>query len=149
VDDYLQLATKYDGTMASQRAQLQAAALLFNAARYADAESQFQKFFTDNTGSELASTAMAGAAACLESLGKLDEALIAYRSVVTAYPDSMEAVAAKFSIGRVLELQGKFSEAVTAYQEVTRLPLSGSLASESAQRIALIQAKLPAAKPAA
>jgi predicted negative regulator of RcsB-dependent stress response len=148
VDGYLQMASKYAGTVAAQRAQLQAAAVLFNAARYPDAQAQFQNFLTANSGSLLAAPAKAGVAASLEAQGKLDEALAAYRAVTTGYPDSIEAITAKFSIGRVLELQGKLTEAVAAYQEVTRLPLAGSLASESAQRIALLQVKLPAAKPA-
>jgi len=61
----------------------------------------------------------------------------------------VEVVAAKFAQGRVMELQGKLTEASAYYQEVARSPLAGSMASEAAQRIALIQVKLSAAKPAA
>lgn len=149
VDNYLQLAKKYDGTVAAQRAQLQAASALFNAGRYADAQGQFQSFVTANEGSTLLATARTGIAASLESQGKLDDALAAYRAVSTSYPDSNEALMAKFAVGRILELQGKLAEAVTAYQEVTRLPLAGSLAQEAGQRIALLQVKIGASKPAA
>jgi len=149
VDSYLQLAKQYDGTVAAQRAQLQAAAVMFNAGRYVDAQAQFQSFITANAGNALLPTAKLGIAACLESEGKLEDALTNYRTVSTANPDSNEAITAKFSMGRILELQGKLSEAVTAYQEVTRLPLAGSLAQEAGQRIALLQVKIAASKPAA
>jgi predicted negative regulator of RcsB-dependent stress response len=149
VDGYLQLAKQYAGTVAAERALLQAASVQFMGGRYAEAQAQFQSFVTANAGSALVATAKAGIAASLESLGKLDEALAAYRAVSTGYPDSNEAVTAKFAVGRILELQGKLSEAVTAYQEVTRLPVAGSLAQEAGQRIALLQVKIAAIKPAA
>jgi predicted negative regulator of RcsB-dependent stress response len=149
VDSYVALAKQYDGTVAAERAQLQAASVLFTSGRYAEAQTQFQNFVTANAGSALVATAKTGSAASLESQGKLDEALSAYRAVSTAYPDSNDAVTAKFSVGRILELQGKLSEAVAAYQEVTRLPLAGSLAQEAGQRIALLQVKIAAVKPSA
>ncbi len=42
-DALVGLASKYSGTEAAKRAQLQGAASLFDAARYADAQAQFQK----------------------------------------------------------------------------------------------------------
>lgn len=149
VDGYLQIAKQYDGTVAAQRAQLEAASVLFTSGRYADAQTQFENFLTANAGSLLVAAAKTGIAASLEAQGKLDEALTAYRSVMTVYPDSTEAITAKFAVGRVLELQGKLSEAVTAYQDVTHSPLAGSLAQEAGQRIALLQIKIAVTKPAA
>jgi predicted negative regulator of RcsB-dependent stress response len=152
-DGYLKIANDYSGTLAGQRARLQAAATLFEAGHYADAQTQFQNFLTSEGGSSLASQAQSGLAASLEAQGKLDEALAAYRKVVTAYPDSTDVIMAKFAQGRVLELQGKLKDAVAAYQDVTKSPLAGSLGSEAAQRASQIQTKLAAAtsatKPAA
>ncbi|HEY2328309.1 MAG TPA: tetratricopeptide repeat protein [Verrucomicrobiae bacterium] len=148
VDGYLKIAGKYAGTLAGQRARLQAGALQFGAGNYADAQTQFQSFLTAETGSPLAALARMGVASSLEAQGKLDDALAAYRAVVAGFPDSTDAIVAKFSQGRVLELQGKLSEAVTFYQDAARSPLAGSLASEAGKRIALIQVKLASAKPA-
>lgn len=148
VDGYLKIAQDYSGTMAGQRAQLQAAITLFDAGKYADAEKQFETYLAANGDSTLAAPAQAGVAASLEAQGKLDQALTAYRAVTTTYPDTTTAIEAKYSCGRVLELQGKLSEAVTFYQDVARSPLAGSLASISHQRIAEIQPKLSAQKPA-
>ena len=147
-DVYLKLAAQYAGTPAAERAQLQAAAVLYNAARYDDALAQFKNFLSANSGSSLASVAHLGAGASLEATGKLDGAVTEYRAVATGFPNSSEALPAKFALGRVLEAQGKLSDASSYYQEVTRAQLAGSLGSEAAQRLAGIQAKLAAAKPA-
>ena len=147
-DGYLHLAKEYAGTVAAQRAQLEAAAILFNADRYADAQKQFQSFLAGTAGGSLAATAKLGVAACQEAQGQLDAALSSYREVTTGYRDTTDAMAAKFSMGRILELQGKLADAVTSYKEVAQSQLAGSLASEAANRIALIQVKLAAQKPA-
>lgn len=148
-DAYLKVAGQYAGTLAAERAQLQAAAVLFSAERYQDAQALFQKFLDANGGSSLAAAARLGVAASLEAQNKLDAAATEYRAVTTSYPGAAEALPAKFSLGRVLELQGKLSEATSYYQEVEHSPLAGSLASEAAERLAQIQSKLAAAKPAA
>ena len=145
-DAFLKLASQYAGTIAAERAQLQAASVLFDAGRYTDAQTQFQQFLGANHGSALAAAAQLGVAASLEAQNKLADAATAYRTVTTSYPNSAEALPAKFSLGSIMEAQGKATEALGYYQEVARTPLAGSLASEAAQRLAQIQA---AAKPAA
>jgi predicted negative regulator of RcsB-dependent stress response len=145
-DAFVQLAQKYPGTIAAERAQLQASSVLFDAGRYADAQAQFQKFLDANHGSSLAAAAQLGVAASLEAQNKLADAATAYRMVTTSYPNSAEALPAKFSLGSVLEAQGKATEAMGYFQEVARTQLAGLLASEAAQRLAKMQA---ATKPAA
>ena len=146
---YAKIASDYAGTVAAQRAQLQAGTVLYADGRYADAQAAFQKFLAAGNGSPLAPAAQLGVAASLEAQNKLDDALTAYHALATSYPDATETISAKFAQGRVLELQGKLADAVTRYQDVARSQLAGSLAQEAAQRVAVIQAKLAAAKPAA
>lgn len=148
-DGYLQIAVKYAGTETADRAWLQGALTLFEAGNYADAQKQFGDLASRRSGSAIATLAQLGLAASLEAQNKLDEALNAYRAAANAASGSAEAIAAKFSQGRILELQGKLTEAMAVYQEVARSQLAGSLASEAGQRMALMQAKLPATKPAA
>jgi predicted negative regulator of RcsB-dependent stress response len=138
-DAFGNLAQKYSGTLAAQRAQLQAAAVLFGAGRYTDAQALFQQFVGANGDSSLAAGAQLGVGASLESQNKLDDAATAYRTVVTRYPNAAEVLPAKFSLARVLQSQGKLTEASSYYQEVMRSPLAGSLASQAAQRLAQIQ----------
>ena len=146
---FLKIAGDYSGTLAAARAQLQAAAVLFDAGRYDDAQALFQKFIDGNSGSPLAAGARLGVAASLEAQNKLDLAATQYRAVTTSNPNSLEAISAKFSLAGVLAAQGKLTEATSFYQEVARSPLAGSLAQEAGRRLAQIQAKLPAAQPAA
>jgi TolA-binding protein len=148
-DGYQAIAAKYAGTAAAQRAQLQSAAVLFSANDFAAAQPRFESFLALNPNSPLAVQAKMGVAACLEAQGKLDDALKAYRLAASQAPGSPDAVAALFAQGRVLELLGKTAEAVSCYKEVAAAPLAGSLANESAQRLTLLQAKLPAAQPSA
>jgi predicted negative regulator of RcsB-dependent stress response len=148
-DEFQQLANKYPGTLAGQRAQAQAASVLFSAGRYADAQALFQKIAAANASGPLAAAAQLGVAACLESQNQPDAAATAYRAVMTGFPNSAEAVPAKFSLGRVLEAQGKLTEAAGYYTEVAHSPLAGSLAQEAAQRLAQIKAAAAATKPAA
>ncbi len=146
-DAYLKIATQYAGTVAAERAQLEAAAVLFSAGRYDEAQAQFQKLSANST-SLLAPAARLGAGASLEAAGKPDAAVTEYRAVVTGYPNAAEALPAKYALGRVLEAQGKFSEAANYYQDLTRSQLAGSLGQEAAQRLSQIQGKLAATKPA-
>lgn len=148
-DGYLQIATKFSGTTAAQRAQLQAGAILFNGASYADAQKVFENFAATESGSSLMVLARLGIGASLEAQQKLDEALAAYRAAANLSPNSPEAISAKASQARILESQGKLNEALSLYQEVARSPFGGSLASEAGQRVVVIQGKLAAAKPVA
>src|ERR1700744_3930514 len=63
---FAQLATKYTGTEAAQRAQLQAAATLFESGNYAEAQAQFQKFLDAMPNGQFAGTAALGVAGSLE-----------------------------------------------------------------------------------
>jgi len=148
-DEFLKLADKYSGTLAAERARLQAAAVLFGAGRYTDAQAIFQQFLAANSGSSLASSAQLGVAASLEAQNKLDAAATEYRAVTAKYPNASEVMTAKYSLARVLEAQGKLTEAASYYQEVLHSPQAGSLASEASQKLAQLQIKLAAAaKPA-
>jgi predicted negative regulator of RcsB-dependent stress response len=145
---YAQLADKYSGTQAAQRAQLQAAAAYFGVGRYPDAQAQFQKSLDASSAGPLAATAALGLGSSLEAQGKLDDAATAYRRVTTQFADAAAALPAKFALGRIAEQQGKFSEAMSAYQELARNNFAGSLAAEAALRALAIKSKIPAA-PAA
>ena len=147
-DAFLRLAKKYPGTLAAERAQLQAGSSMFSAGRYADAQAVFQKFADASAGGLLAPEAQLGVAASLEAQNKPDAAAAAYRTVTTSFPNSTEVWTAKFSLGRLLEAQGKLTEAASYYTEVARSQVAGSLAQEAAQRLAIIQPAVATTKPA-
>jgi len=144
-----QLATTYAGTGAAQRAELQAAGVLFAAGNYADAQTQFQKCITEDRSGPFAATAQLGVAASLESLNKLDLAASAYQQVLSTYPGSPFVAQAEFGLGHIAELQNKPSEAVGHYDKVAATVAGGTLAQEAAMRSAELKFKLAAAAPAA
>ena len=149
-DALAQLAVKYPGTAAAQRAQLQSAATLFGATRYVDAQAAFEKFLTGTTVGPLAVTAQLGLAASLEAQGKLDLAAATYQKVASSTAaGSANALPALVSLGRIAEAQGKLAEAANNYEAAARAgSLGGSLAQEAAMRAAEIKTKIAAAPKA-
>lgn len=123
-DAFEQLATKYSGTEAGRRAQLQAAATLFDAGNYAAAQAQFQKFL-DAASDPLAASAALGVAASLEAQGKPDLATTAYLRVTSSYSGSPAGLQAEFSLGRLAEQQGKLSEAESYYDNAAQFGQAG------------------------
>ncbi len=142
---FAQLAEKYSGTAAAQRAQLQAAATLFEAGNYADAQTQFQKFLDANSTGTLAATAALGIAASLEAQNKLDLATTAYKKVTTSFVGSPSELQAEFALGRLAEQSGKLAEAEGHFENVARAGRAGgSIAEEAEGRAFELKAKLAA-----
>jgi predicted negative regulator of RcsB-dependent stress response len=145
-DALVGLASKYSGTEAAKRAQLQGAASLFDAARYADAQAQFQKFLESNAGGPLAATAELGVGASLEAQGKADLAATAYQKVISSYPGTPSVLPAYCGLGRIAEAQGRLSEALNNYEGAVRSGgAGGSLAQMANLKAYEIKAKLDAA----
>jgi len=144
------LATQYAGTQAAQRAQLQAAASLFSAGNYVEAQAAFQQSVDASVGGPLTGTALLGVAASLEAQGKLDLAAAAYQKVASTYSGSPSALPALCALGRIAEQQGKLTEALNRYEAASRAGnLGGSLAQEATFHASEIKAKLAAAPKAA
>jgi TolA-binding protein len=141
----LKIATDYAGTPAGQRALLQGATVLFTTGRYADAQTQFQKFLDAYPDNFLTPQAALGLAASLDALGKADLAVSAYQRAVNQTADPNVAASAKFSLARIDEAQGKFSEAARLFGEVARTYANTSLGSEAGMRAMELNAKLPKA----
>ncbi|HVU26252.1 MAG TPA: tetratricopeptide repeat protein [Verrucomicrobiae bacterium] len=143
-ESYLKVAGEYSGTKAAQRAQLQGAAMLFTTGKYADAQSQFQKFLDTHPDSQFAGQAALGVAASLDAQGQTNSALGAYQRVINAFADPLAADAAKFAIARIDEAQGKYSDALIFYQDVAQANRNSSLGSEAGMRALELKSKLPA-----
>jgi predicted negative regulator of RcsB-dependent stress response len=144
-----QLASKYAGTQAAVRAQLQGAAMFYSLGDYTNAETEFEKFLSSNSGGQQAAMAQLGLATSLEAEGKQDAAVAAYQKVVSGYPSSPCAVPANYALGRILESQGKLSAALPYYSAIAQVGQeAGSYGQLAAQAANQIQAKLAAQKPA-
>jgi TolA-binding protein len=146
VDAGLKIAAEYPGTVAGQRALLQGATVLFTSGKYADAQTEFQKFLDTYPDSFFMPQATLGVAASLDALGKTDLAVTAYQRAAGLTTDANVTVAAKFSLARIEETQGKLAEAAKLFGEISRTYGSTSLGSEAAARAMALSARLP--KPA-
>ncbi len=147
-DAYLKVAENYSGTVAGQRALLQAAATFFAASKFTDAQAQFQKYLDAHPDGEFAGQAQLGVASSLDAQGKTDLAVGAYQRVVSNVSDAAIVSAAKFGLARIDEAQGRVNDALVLYQDVARAEPSSSLGSEATMRLMELRSKLPAAAPA-
>jgi predicted negative regulator of RcsB-dependent stress response len=146
-DNFLKIARDYQGTSAGQRALLQGAAMLFEAGRYADAQTQFQKFLDAHPDSLFASQAALGVATSLDAQGKMDLAAGAYQRVTTS-SDVTAATSAKFGLAQIDERQNKLTEAMNLYEDIVRNNPNSVLASEAGLRAMELKMKAPSALPA-
>ncbi len=94
---YVKVANEHAGTGAAARALLQGGAVFFAQAKYADAQTQFQRFLREYGDSQYRSQALLGNAACLDALGKADEAAAAYQALTQQQAGSVVAPQAKFA----------------------------------------------------
>lgn len=145
----LKVANEHAGTVAGSRALIQAAGVLFSEGKFAEAQTQFQRFLREYPDSSFAYEAAFGNAAALEALGKTDDAAKAYADVTARNPSSPVASRAKLSQGRILESQGKLAEARDIFESVARNEPGSPAASEAAYRAEMLKAKLPAQVPPA
>jgi TolA-binding protein len=142
-DACLKIATDYPGTRAGQRALLQGATALFTFAKYADAQTAFQKFLDAYPDNFFTPQAELGVAASLDALGKTDLAAGAYQKAAGQTADATVAATAKFSLARIYEAQGKLADAAKIYGEVSRTYPGSSLGSEAGMRAMELNTKLP------
>jgi TolA-binding protein len=147
-DAYLKVAGQHPGTAAGRRALLQGAAALFDEGKFADAQTQFQKFLDAHSASEFSGQAALGVAASLDAQGKADLAVAAYQRVISGYSDNVITGDAKFNVARIEESQDKLTDAAALYQEVANTVPGTSIGSEAAMRLMELKGKLPVPAPA-
>jgi predicted negative regulator of RcsB-dependent stress response len=144
-DALLKVVAEYPSTPASQRAELLAAASLFDAGQYDQAQARFQNFLRDNGDSPFAPQASIGVAACLDAQNKTNDAVAAYQNVTEHYPMSEVIGQARLALGRLLAAQGKFRDAKNAFEQLRGFP--GSISSEATIRLQELMAAHPELAP--
>jgi len=147
----LKLATELAGSSAGARALLHAASSLFLEGKYAEAQTQFQRFTREYADSPFIAQAMLGVAASLDAQAKTDEALRAYQDVINRRATDITLAQARFGLARIYESQNKLEQARSLYEEIARADVNSSLGNEAGIRAEELKAKLPAppAPPAA
>lgn len=117
-DDFFKVAADFAGTSAAEQAVLRGAVALFEAEKFAEAQTKFEEFIAQYPSSVVKSTADLGVASCLEALKKFDLAADAYQRVITAYPMETASTQAKLGLGSVQEQKGQPAAALKLYDEV-------------------------------
>lgn len=141
----LKIAADYPGTLAGQRALLQGATALFTTGKYADAQTQFQKFLDTYPDNFFTPQATLGLATSLDAQGKMDQAFSAYQKAAGQATDLSVSATAKLALARIDEAQGKFADAAKIYTDVARANPNTSAGMEAGRRAMELKAKSPAA----
>lgn len=132
--DLLKVATEYGSTSAGERALLLAAGSLFADGKYAEAQTEFDRFSREHGGSPLAPIAALGNAASLDALDKVDAALAAYQAVANQYPNDPAAVRARLAMASLHEARSQPDQAYRIYDEISKQPGVGGAVMEAAMR---------------
>ncbi|HMP84973.1 MAG TPA: tetratricopeptide repeat protein, partial [Verrucomicrobiota bacterium] len=128
---YLKVASDHPGTAAAGRAILQAGAALFVRGKYAEAQSELERFIRDYSSSPFIPQALLGIASCLEAQGKTDDAAKAYEALTKNHSASAVAPKAEFALANIYESQGRFQEAWFLFEKLARAGLNTSIGSEA------------------
>ncbi len=148
-EDYLKVADAHRGTPAGGQALLLAAGTFFSEGKYAEAQTQFQRFSRDYPGNPFSSQALLGIATCLDAQGKTEEAARAYKDTADRFPNAPTATQAKFGLARTCESQGKLDQARLLYEEISKAEPYGFTGSEAVMRLEALKSNQPAATPQA
>ena len=116
----LQVAEAHRGTHAAERARLLAAGQLFSEGKYAEAQTQFERFNADFPENPLAATATLGIASALDAQGKTADAIAAYQRVIGSFAGDPAAVQAKFAKAGLHEANHQSAEALAIYDDLLR-----------------------------
>jgi len=142
------VAQDYSGTSAGTVAQLLAARSLFLDGKYAEAQSAFNKFLTDNPNSALVPQAKVCVAESLEAQGKTNEAISEYKTINTLYASMPNIVMpVKLTLGRLSETE-KPDQSVKYYGELASIKdMRDPWVAEATERLNLLLAKHPELNP--
>jgi len=145
--DYLNVADAHPGTPAAGQAMLLAGGALFAEGKFAEAQTQFQRFNREYPGNPFTSQALLGIATCLDAQGKAEEAARAYKEAVDRYPSANTASQAKFGLARNYEAQGKLDQARTLYEEISKAEPYSFVGNEAVMRLEALKSNQPAVAP--
>jgi tetratricopeptide (TPR) repeat protein len=140
---YLKVAAAHPNSRAAARALLLAAGSFFAESKYAEAQTQFERFKREHSDSPFMGEALLGIAACLDAQGKTREAIAAYKDLIDHRPGDVVLPQAKFALARLHEAQSEPEQARNLFEEVERTDPYGSLGDEARMRLEELKTKYP------
>lgn len=141
-DALLKFAAEYPGTSAGARARLLAATGLYDENRFAEAQTQFERFLREHPDSPYTAEAQLGLASCLQIQGKLGEAVAAYSKLVQSRSAGNTVLQAKFALADLYEMQGKGEQARSLFEEIYRSAPNTTAGLEAVSRAQELAMKL-------
>jgi len=130
-DPFIKLANDFPGTGAAPRALLTAGGILFDAGKFKEAQTQFERILGDYADFPLATQASLGVATCLESQGKIPEAISRYDDFIKRNPMDSALPQAKSALARLYAAQNKPEKALEIYNDLARSKNPDSWSSEA------------------
>ena len=140
---YLKVAAAHPRSGAGARALLLAAGSFFVETKYAEAQTQFERFKREHSDSSFIGEALLGIAACLDAQGKTPEAIAAYKALIDRRPGDVVLPQARFALARLHEAQNEPELARNLFEEVERTDPYGSLGDEARMRLEELKTKYP------
>jgi TolA-binding protein len=140
---YLKVAATHPKSSAGARALLLAAGSFFVEGKYAEAQTQFERFRREHSDSPFVGEALLGIGACLDAGGKAREAITTYKDLIAHHPGDVVLPQAKFALARLHEAQNEPDQARNLYEEVERTVPYGSLGDEARMRLEELMQKNP------
>lgn len=135
-----EVASKFPGTKAAERAELLAATQLFEDSKYAEAQKAFEAFAASHPDSPLAPTASLGVASSLDAQNKTNEAIAAYAAFLAEFKEDGLVNEVKLSKARIHEAAGQFKEALALYDDLGKGGFNAAAQDAALRRATLLQA---------
>jgi predicted negative regulator of RcsB-dependent stress response len=118
LEKFQAVATQYGSTQSGLAARYQAAALLGQLGRRADAEREYQAVATTGSGSIYGRMAQLGLAELQVQAGQYDPAIAAFREILARGETDLPADGILMQLGRACRLAGKKAEALQAFTRI-------------------------------
>lgn len=132
--DYLKVAEDYASSPVGSRARLLAATAYFEAGKFAEAQSEFERVLAKEGTGVLAAQGAYGVAASLDAQGKTDAAATKYQEVAAQFPEDAVAAQARLALASLKESAKQPDAALRIYDELLRDRQLGPLAQTAGQR---------------
>ncbi len=117
VQDFQDIASRYEGTPAAAAALLALGQAFYNEGMYDRAIQQYEMFLTRYAEHPLVKAAELGKVLCYEGMGDVSKALDGFATFVMMNPKHFLTPQAMLGKGRCLQLLGRYDEARTVYED--------------------------------
>ncbi len=147
VDDYLEIASKYAGTLPGEQAAFRAGRAFLDDKKFDRAASQFRLFLKDYPKSRLAGRAKIGLAYALEGEEKWTDAEKAFIEAATSLTGAENIAEAYLGAGRCAEAGSRLAQAVKWYEAAVAAGDTGYFRKTALDALKAVKLRRASSKP--